>query len=41
VAGLDRYAAVRHARDAIRRYVIDFVENHHRPKSGKEESSWN
>jgi protein-tyrosine-phosphatase len=40
-AGLDRYVAVRHARDAIRRHVGEFVENHHRPKSGKEESAWN
>jgi arsenate reductase len=31
-AGLDHYVAVRHARDVIRRYVSDFVENHHRPK---------
>jgi protein-tyrosine-phosphatase len=39
-AGLDRGVAVRHARDAIRRHVDEFVEKHHRPKSGKGESAW-
>ncbi len=34
-------AAVRHARDAIRRHVAEFVEKHHRPKSGKGRSTWN
>jgi len=40
-AGFDRYVAVLHARDAIRRHVGEFVEKHHRPKLRKEESAWN
>ncbi len=40
-AGLDHYAAVRHARDAIRRHVVEFVEKHHRPQHGKEQTKWN
>lgn len=39
-AGLDHYLAVRHTRDAIRRYVVEFIEKHH-PKSGKGQSEWN
>lgn len=39
-AGLDHGVAVRRARDAIRRHVEEFVEKHHRPQSGKGESSW-
>ena len=39
-AGLDHGVAVRHARDAIRRRVVEFIENHHRPESGKGESTW-
>jgi arsenate reductase len=40
-AGLERYVAVRHTRDAIRRHVVEFVEKHHRPLSGKEKTEWN
>jgi hypothetical protein len=40
-AGLDHYVAVRHVRDMIRRHVVEFVEKHHRPKSGKGEPTWN
>jgi arsenate reductase len=40
-AGLDHGVAVRHARDAIRHYVAEFVEKHHHPKSGKGKSAWN
>jgi arsenate reductase len=40
-AGLDHSVAVRHTRDAIRRHVAEFVENHHRPQQGKEKSKWN
>lgn len=39
-AGLDRLAAVRRARDAIRRHVGEFVDQHHRPDSGKGKSAW-
>lgn len=39
-AGLDHLAAVRHARDAIRRHVGEFVEKHHRPHSGEGRSAW-
>ncbi|MGP8243442.1 MAG: arsenate reductase ArsC [Bryobacteraceae bacterium] len=39
--GLDHYAAVCHARDAVRRHVGEFVEKHHYSKSGKVESAWN
>jgi len=39
-AGLDHSAAVRHARDLIRRHVVEFVEKHH-SKSGKGQSTWN
>jgi arsenate reductase len=38
--GLDHGLAVRHARDAIRRHVGEFVEKHHSP-SGKGKSTWN
>jgi arsenate reductase len=40
-AGLDRYVAVRHARDAIRQHVVEFVEKHHHSKSGKGKATWN
>jgi len=33
--GLDHGAAVRHARDAIRRHVGDFLEKHHHPIQGR------
>jgi arsenate reductase len=39
-AGLDHRAAVRHARDAIRRHVDEFVEKHHRSESRKGKSAW-
>jgi arsenate reductase len=39
-AGLDRRAAVRHARDTIRRHVNEFVKKNHRPQSGTGESLW-
>jgi protein-tyrosine-phosphatase len=39
-AGLNHRTAVRHARDAIRLHVSEFVDKHHRPKSGKERSRW-
>jgi arsenate reductase len=39
-AGLEHHIAVRHARDAIRRHVTEFVEKHHRPESRKGESAW-
>ena len=37
--GLSHGMAVRHARDTIRQHVAEFVEKHHRPKSGKGESA--
>lgn len=40
-AGLDHYAAVRRARDAMRRHVVEFIEKHHHTKSGKGKSEWN
>jgi arsenate reductase len=40
-AGLDHYVAVRHARDAIRLHVVEFIEKHHHTKSGKGKSKWN
>jgi len=40
-AGLDRYLAVRHVRDAIRRHVVEFIEKHHHPTSGKGKAKWN
>jgi arsenate reductase (thioredoxin) len=40
-AGLDHGAAVRHARDAIRRFVAEFVAKHHDPQKAKEKSAWN
>jgi len=39
-AGMSRGIAVRHARDVIRRHVDEFVQNHHRPESGKGKSAW-
>lgn len=39
--GLDQGVAVRHARDTIRRHVIEFVEKHHDSKLGKGKSTWN
>jgi len=39
-AGVDHHAAVRHARDAIRQHVVEFVEKHHRPHPGREKSAW-
>jgi arsenate reductase len=39
-AGLDHGFAVRRARDDIRRHVVEFVQEHHQPKSGKEQSAW-
>ena len=39
-SGLDRLVAVRHARDAIRRHVVEFVEKHHRPNPGKGRTAW-
>jgi arsenate reductase len=38
--GIDHGVAVRHARDAIRRHVGEFVEEHHHTKSGKGKSAW-
>jgi len=40
-AGLDHYVAVRYARDAIRRHVVEFIKKHHHTKSGKGTSIWN
>lgn len=40
-AGLDHYVAVRRARDTIRQHVVEFIEKHHQPKSGKGKSKWN
>jgi protein-tyrosine-phosphatase len=40
-AGLDHCAAVRQARAAIRRHVVEFVERHHHSQSGKGEATWN
>jgi len=37
---MSRGIAVRHARDVIRRHVDEFVQNHHRPESGKGKSAW-
>jgi len=39
--GLDHSVAVRHARDAIRRHVAEFVEKHHHPQTEKGKSTWN
>jgi arsenate reductase len=39
-AGLDRGVAVRHARDAIRCHVAEFVEKHHHPKPERGKSIW-
>jgi len=39
-AGLDHGVAVRHARDAIRRHVGEFVKEHHHAKSGRGKSAW-
>ena len=39
-AGLDHGVAVRHARDAIRRHVGEFVKEHHHTASGKGKSAW-
>jgi len=39
-AGLDHHAAVRYARDIIRRRVGEFVNQHHRPYSGRGQSAW-
>ena len=39
-AGLDHSVAVRHARDAIRRHVTEFVQKHHHSESGKGKSAW-
>jgi len=33
--GLDHRSAVRHARDAIRRHIVKFVEEQHHPKTRK------
>jgi len=38
-AGLDHGLAVRHARDAIRRHVLEFVEKHHHTKPARGESA--
>jgi|SRR5579872_5477302 arsenate reductase len=38
--GLSHAMAVRHARDTIRRHVIEFVEKHHHGGPGKGKSSW-
>jgi arsenate reductase len=40
-AGLDHSAAVRQVRDAIQRHVVEFVEEHHHPKTRKGKSAWN
>ncbi len=40
-AGLDHGAAVRHARDAIRRYVAGFVAKNQDPQKERERSAWN
>jgi arsenate reductase (thioredoxin) len=37
-AGLDHSVAVRHARDLIRRHVVEFVEKHHHTKPAKGKS---
>jgi arsenate reductase len=39
-AGLDHGVAVRHARDAIRRHVAEFVEKHPHPKPQRGRSAW-
>ena len=39
-AGLDHGSAVRHARDVIRGYVLEFVEKHHHSKSPRGKSAW-
>jgi arsenate reductase (thioredoxin) len=39
-AGLDHGLAVRHARDAIRRHVVEFVETHPHTKTAKGNSAW-
>jgi len=38
--GVDRKVAVRHARDAIRRHVAEFVGKHHNP-TPRGKSAWN
>jgi protein-tyrosine-phosphatase len=40
-AGLDHSAAARNVRDAIQRHVVEFVEEHHHPKTRKGKSAWN
>jgi arsenate reductase len=39
--GLDHSVAVRYARDAIRRHVREFVEEHRHPRFEKGRSAWN
>jgi arsenate reductase len=39
-AGLDHALAVRHARDAIRRHVVEFVKEHHQTRTTKGKSAW-
>ena len=38
--GMSHAMAVRHARDKIHHHVTEFVEKHHRSRSGKEKSAW-
>lgn len=38
--GLNHALAVRHVRDEIHRQVVEFVEKHHHPQSGKGKSAW-
>jgi hypothetical protein len=38
-SGLDHGIAVRHARDVIRRHVVEFVEKHHHSKPARGESA--
>jgi arsenate reductase len=39
-AGIGHATSVRHARDTIRRHVLEFVQQHHQPPTGRGRSAW-